>query len=139
MQFNVFINFDGNCRKAVEFYAKAFNSEVKNLMTYGEAPPEDGMSMPEADKNKVMYADIQIGGLNVMFMDMPTGMPLTIGNNVQPTISTSDKDEVKRIFEALKEGGQVNAELEKTFFSDLYGMITDKFGVIWQILYFVED
>ena len=40
MQLELFINFNGNCREAVEFYAKVFKSSVNNLMTYGEAPPD---------------------------------------------------------------------------------------------------
>ncbi|MCL2689518.1 MAG: VOC family protein, partial [Chitinispirillia bacterium] len=34
-----------------------------------------------------------------------------------------------------KEGGNVGMELQKTFYSELYGMVTDKFGVTWQILH----
>lgn len=37
-----------------------------------------------------------------------------------------------RIFNLLKEDGQVIMELQATFGSDLYGSLTDKFGVNWQ-------
>lgn len=136
MKFELFINFDGNCREAAEYYAKVFRSEVKNLMTYKQAPPDPSYEMTEADKDKVMYADVQIGGLTVMLMDMPSGSPLTVGNNINPTVSTDDKDEVARLFNELKEGGEVYMELQKTFYSELYGMVADKFGVIWHILYY---
>lgn len=136
MQLEIFINFDGDCREAADFYAKVFNSEVKNLMTYEQAPPDPSYQLPEADKGKVMYADIQIGNFTVMLMDMPSGMPLTKGNNINPTLSMDDKDEVERIFKELAQGGIVGQELQKTFFSELYGMVTDKFGVIWQLLYY---
>ncbi len=132
----MFINFDGNCREAAEFYAKAFGSKVSNLMTFSEAPPNPAYEMPEADKDKVMYVGVPMGDTVLMMMDMPTGMPLKMGNNISPTLSLNDKAEVERVFKALSEGGTVDQELQKTFFSDLYGMITDKFGVIWQILYY---
>ena len=138
MQFELFINFGGNCREAVAHYAKVFKSEVKNLMTYGQAPPDPNYTLEESDKDRIMYADVQIGGLTVMFMDMPSGSPLTVGNNINPTISTDDKEEVARLFNELKEGGEVYMELQKTFFSELYGMVADKFGVIWQILYYTR-
>ena len=32
-----------------------------------------------------------------------------------------------------KEGGPVNMELGKTFFSEPFGMVTDKFGITWQL------
>ncbi len=138
MQFQIFINFDGNCLEAANFYAKVFKSEVKNLLTYGQTPPDPNYVLSEADKDKVMYADVQVGDMTVMVMDMPTGMPLTVGNNITPTISSSDKDEIKRLFDELSEGGKVDQELQKTFFSELYGMVTDKYGIIWQLLYYAK-
>lgn len=133
MSFSLFINFDGECRQAVEFYAKVFKSEVMGLMGYDQMPPDPSYTIPEEDKSKVMYACVPICGCNVMFCDLPAEMPLVKGNNISPTISPDSMDEVRRIFNELKEGGTVDMELAKTFWSDLYGMVTDKFGVIWQI------
>jgi len=138
MQLELFFNFDGNCREAAEFYAKVFKSEVKNLMTFEQAPPNPDYPLHEADRNKIMYSDVQIGGITVMLMDTPTGWPLIVGNNINPTISMDSKEEVERIFNELKEGGEVHMELQQTFFSEWYGMVKDKYGVIWQILYYVR-
>jgi len=138
MQLEMFINFDGNCREAVEFYAKIFKSTVNNLMTYKEAPPEPGYITPEADKDRVMYAGVPIGGMTVMFMDMPSDSPLTIGDNINPTVNVEDKDEVTRIFNELKEGGEVFFELQKTFYSEWYGMVKDKYGVIWHVMHYTR-
>jgi len=138
MQLELFINFDGNCREAVEFYAKVFKSSVNNLMTYGDAPPIPGYPLNEADKDKIMYAGVPVGGVVVMFMDFPSGGGFVKGNNINPTVSSGDKDEVTRIFNEMKEGGEVHMELQKTFFSEWYGMVEDKFGVIWQILYYTR-
>ena len=139
MNLELFFNFDGNCREAVAFYAKVFKSEVKNLMTFGQAPPDPNFPLQEADRDKLMYADVKIGGVTVMFMDMPSGFPLVAGNNINPTISMDSKEEVERIFNELKDGGEVSMELQQTFFSELYGMVKDKFGIIWQILYYKRE
>jgi PhnB protein len=139
MKFELFINFEGNCREAVAFYAKVFKSEVKNLMTYSQAPPDPNCPVNEADKDKVMYADVQIGDVNVMFMDMTCEWPLKVGNNINPTISMPCKEEIERIYNELKEDGEVYMELQTTFFSELYGMVKDKFGVIWQILHYADE
>ena len=138
MQLELFFNFDGNCREAAEFYAKVFKSEVKNLMTFEQAPPNPDYPLQEADRNKIMYSDVQIGGVTVMLMDTPTGWPHIVGNNINPTISMDSKEEVERIFNELKEDGEVHMELQQTFFSEWYGMVKDKYGVIWQILYYVR-
>jgi len=138
MQLEMFINFDGNCREAVEFYAKVFKSTVNNLMTYGDAPPDPNYTVSEADKNRVMYAGIPVGGMTLMFMDFPSGSEMAMGDNIYPTISTDNKDEITRLFNELKEGGEVHAELGQTFFSDWYGMVQDKFGITWHILHYAR-
>ena len=136
MKLELFIYLDGNCREAVEFYAKVFKSEVSNLMTYGQAPPDPNCQISELDKDKVCYAGVKIGDSVVMFCDMPTGLPVFVGNNISPTVSMSDKEEVKRIFDELKDDGEVLVELQQTYFSELYGMVEDRFGVIWQVLFY---
>src|SRR5690606_40073884 len=40
-------------------------------------------------------------------------------------------DEAHRIFNALASGGTVDMPLTKTFWSPLYGQVTDQFGVGW--------
>jgi len=139
MKLEMFINFDGDCREAVEFYAKVFKSEIGNLMTYSDMPPDPNYPLNEADRDRIMYAGIPVGGMVLMFMDAPSGHPLTVGDNITPTISTDDKDEVTRLFNELKEGGEVIVELGQAFFSEWYGMVKDRFGVIWQILHYVPQ
>ena len=131
MKLEMFINFDGNCREAVEFYAKVFKSEVRNLMTYGDAPSEADYTAPEADKGRIMYAGIPMGGMVVMFSDVPSGSGFIKGNNVTPTVSMDDKDEVARVFNELKKGGNVYMELGQAFSSVLIGVVEDRFGVVW--------
>ena len=139
MQLELFINFDGNCREAAEFYAKVFKSEVNNLMTYGQAPDDPDNPIAEADKERICYSGVRIGGLTVMFSDVPSGSPFVVGNNISPTVSINDKEEVARVFNELKVDGEVYMELQQTFFSELFGMLKDKFGVIWQILYYIRE
>ena len=138
MKLEMFITFDGNCREALEFYAKVFKTEIGNFMTYGDAPPDPDYPMSDADRDRVIYAGLPVGGMVLMFSDVPSGSEFICGNNVCPTIGSDDKDEIVRLYNELKEGGEVYMELEPTFFSDLFTMIEDKFGIIWQISYY-ED
>jgi len=131
----MFINFDGNCREAVEFYAKVFKTEIINFQTYSEAPSEHGYVTPEADKNRVMYAGLAIGDRTVMFSDAPAGGGFVRGNNVCPTLAVGDKAELTRIYNELKDGGEAYMELQPTFFSELFAMVEDRFGVIWQLTF----
>ena len=127
-----FVSFNGNCREAVEFYAKVFGLGTPKFMTYGDMPPGDDMELGEAEKGLIMYTDLNISGDLVMFCDTPPGMPYIQGNSISLTVVTKDEDEITRLFGELGDGGEVEMELQKTFWAKLYGALTDKFGIHWQ-------
>ncbi|RZT22623.1 VOC family protein [Fictibacillus sp. BK138] len=135
MSVDVYLNFNGNCRDAVEFYAEVFKTERPQIMTFGEAPPNPNYELPEEAKNLVMHTRLNIDGSNVMFSDTFPGMPFVEGNNVTLAIVNKDIDQIKSMYEGLKEGGEVVMELQETFWSKLYGQVTDKFGIHWQLNY----
>lgn len=128
MSFDVFLNFDGDCRKAIDFYANVFKSEPISLMTYGDAPGTDA-----ADKDRIIFASLPVFGHNVMFSDCPSGSEYVKGTNIALTLGCDDKVEIDGIFTALSNGGEVAMPLDKTYFSEYYGMVTDKFSVTWQL------
>jgi len=131
MTFDVFLNFDGDCRAALDFYAGIFNIETPpRIMTYDQSPEGD---FGEENEGRILHASLPIFGCNVMFSDCPAGSRYVKGTNVALTLGTFDGGEVNRIFDALAEGGNVAMPLGKTFFSELYGMVTDKFGITWQL------
>ncbi|MDR0768088.1 MAG: VOC family protein [Methanosarcinales archaeon] len=136
MTFSAFINFSGNCREAVTFYAKVFNQDVPSFSTYGDMPSADpNFSITDDMKKLVMYSSLNIGGTNVMFSDMPPGFKFIVGNNVTLVFGSKDKEEIQIVFSRLAEGGSVACELQETFYAALYGMIVDKFGITWQIIW----
>ena len=63
--FDVFLNFKGDCREALDFYADVFNTKPEGLMTYGDAPPSEGYAAPAADKDRIMYYMMRIYGSNI--------------------------------------------------------------------------
>ena len=129
MSFDVFLNFDGDCRAAIEFYVEVFKLDMpESIMTYGEAP---GFSGEGADR--IIYASLPIFGCNVMFSDCPPNSGYVKGTNIALTLGSTDADEIKRLYSALSNDGYINMELGKTFFSELYCMVTDKFGITWQL------
>ncbi|WJH37535.1 VOC family protein [Paenibacillus sp. CC-CFT747] len=132
MSVDVYLNFNGNTREAVEFYAEVFGLEVPKMMTFGEVPPNPEYALPEAAKDMIMHTRLTISGSNVMFSDVFPGMPFVVGNNITLAYVTESEDEIRSAFDRLKEGGSVNMELQETFWSKCYGMLTDKFGVQWQ-------
>ena len=138
MSLSVFITFNGNCRKALEYYEKAFKAKAGHVMTYGEIPKDPSGKenscgeLPPGSEKLIAFSDLEVPGGRLMLGDVPPGMPFTAGNNITITFETKDKEEIKRLYNDLKKGGSVGMELQKTFWSDLYGMVTDKFGINWQ-------
>ena len=135
----MFINFDGECAEALDFYENAFGSSVENVLKYSDTPSSEDYTVPEADKDRIMYAGIPMGNMTMMFMDLPSGSSFTKGNSISPTVSFENNEDVQRVFEALSEGGIVLTAPTKTFFSDLYASVEDKFGIIWQILHYDSE
>ena len=129
MSLDVFLTFNGECRSALEFYAQVFNQKPDQVMTFGQNPD----SSAEEDKDKILYACIPIQGCNVMFSDCSSDSAFIKGNNISLTIGLDDEEEIKKTFNKLTEGGKIGMKLGKTFFSELFGMVTDKFGINWQI------
>src|ERR1700761_806384 len=128
MKMSVHLNFSGNCKDAFAFYQKVFRAETPFLMTYGQSP--QAVPVPADWKDKVMHTSIPIGGSVLMGCDTPPTTAKPMGG-FQVCVEDKDQQEVKRIFDSLSEGGTVSMPLQKTFWSPLFGMLTDKFGVNW--------
>ncbi|MEH7239146.1 VOC family protein [Bacillus sp. JJ1562] len=135
MSVDVYLVFNGNCREAVEFYAKVFNCETPKIMTFGQSPQSPEYQLPEEAKDLVMHSRLNIDGSNVMFSDNFPGQPYTVGDNVTLALISKNVNDLKSWYEQLKDGGTVVMELQETFWSKLYGQVTDKFGIQWQINY----
>ena len=135
-----YLNFDGDGQEAVHFYTDVLGGDLVGIATYGEAPDMGGGEVPEEARDMVMNAQINFNnGNTLMISDVPPGMgmPFQKGNSVSITVLFNDVEEARGIFYKLSEGGKVSMELQKTFWSPLYGNLTDRFGVDWQIS--VED
>jgi PhnB protein len=132
MAVDVYLNFNGNCREAAEFYAEVFGTEKPEIMTFGEAPPNPDYQLPEEAKDLVMHTRLNISGSNVMFSDVFPGQPFVAGNNISLAFVSDNQDEIKSAFSKLSDGGTVRMELQETFWSKSYGSLKDKFGIEWQ-------
>jgi PhnB protein len=135
MAIAVYINFNGNCREAVEFYAQVFGTDNPHMMAFGDAPANPQFTLPEEAKSLIMHAQLNIQGSTVMFSDVCPGMPFVAGNNISLAVVSKNIDDIQSFFSKLKEGGKVNMDLQETFWSKCYGQVTDKFGIQWQLSY----
>jgi PhnB protein len=126
-----YLQFDGRCEEAIEFYKTALGAEVEQLMHFKDAP--DQSMITPGSENKVMHACLRIGDTKVMASDGHCrGEPSFQGFSL--TLMTPSVADAERLFRALEAGGAVQMPLTKTFFSPSFGMLADRFGVSWMIL-----
>lgn len=134
MQIQPYLFFDSRCEEAIEFYRQALGAEVTMLMRFKDSPepPQPGITPPGSDE-KVMHASLRIGDATVMASDgRCLGQPSFQGFAL--SITAPDDAQAERLFAALREGGQVQMPMSKTFFSSRFGMVADRFGVGWMVI-----
>jgi PhnB protein len=101
-------------------------------MRFKEGPDQGGL--PAGWGEKVMHAAFKVGDTTIMASD---GHGRERNLNFQGfalTLQVKTEAEADRLFHALSDGGQVQMPLAKTFFSAKFGMVTDRFGVLWMVI-----
>jgi PhnB protein len=129
-----YLFFDGRCEEAAEFYRRTLGAEVVTVLRFKDSPdpPPPGM-VPPGSENKVMHMALRIGESVVMASDgSAAGKPNFQGFSL--SLTAKDGAEATRVFAALADGGQVKMPLGKTFFSQHFGMLADRFGVSWMVI-----
>ena len=127
MKMNPYLSFKGDCETAFKYYEQHLGAEVGGFFRYtgtslaGNVP---GLV------DKIMHGNITIGGQLLQAADVapdqyetPQGFSLTL--------QVKSVADAERMFNALASGGQVRMPLEKTFWAERFGVVTDRFGVPW--------
>lgn len=134
MQVQPYLFFEGRCEEALEFYRSALGAEVTTLLRFKESPepPQPGMIAP-GNEDKVMHANFNIGDTQIMASDgCASGQASFQGFAL--SITAANDAEADRFFNALADGGQVKMPIGRTFFSPRFGMVADRFGVLWMVI-----
>lgn len=121
-----YLNFDGNCREAMNFYQRCLGAELY-VMPFSEAP---GDFAKEA-KDRIMHARLSKGAAILMASDTMPGTPFVPGNNFSVTVHCESLEEIEKLFSAFAENGKVTMPLQDMFWGARFGMINDQFGINW--------
>lgn len=132
---NPYLNYNGNTEEAFNFYRSVFGGEFAGLQKFRDTPEAD--KLPEKDRDKIMHIALPIGKNILMATDAldSYGQKLHQGNNFYITVSVESEQEAKEIFNNLSQGGEIELELQRTFWAESFGMFRDKFGIQWMIDY----
>ena len=125
-----YLNFDGQARKAMEFYRKCLGGNL-SLMTFADAP---GDTPPEL-KERIMHACLTLPSAKIMASDTMPGAEYRRGNHISVCLACESLEEIERIFASMAEGGKVEMPLDNVFWGARFGTLTDRFGINWLFNY----
>ena len=130
-QLCAYLSFDGNCVEAMKYYERVLGAKLDALITYADMPGAD--APPPSHANRIMHACLVHPDFSLMAGDTPPGVPYKGMNGVMLALTYPTAGEARRVFEALADKGRVDMPLAETFWADIFGMVTDRFGTPWGI------
>lgn len=126
---NPYLSFKDNARAAMEFYKGVFGGKLV-ISTFKEF----GASQNPGDDNKIMHSMLEAdNGITFMASDTPPGMTYRPGANISMALSGDNKAELTAYFEKLSAGGTIQQPLAQAPWGDMFGMLSDKFGIVWMV------
>ncbi|MEH6680576.1 MAG: VOC family protein [Sediminicola sp.] len=123
-----YLNFNGNCREAMEFYRDCLGGTLE-LQQVGDSPK--GKHLPETMKDRILHASLKKGNMVLMGTDLVPDNGIGKGNSISILLTSPNKEEIVAYHTNLKENGRVTHALDTTGEGLLFGGLTDKYGNHW--------
>ena len=79
-----------------------------------------------------MYAKLD-GDIVLLASDNPHNSQTKNTGQFGLSLEGSEETVLTGYFEKLSENGQITAPLMKQFWGDMFGMVTDQFGISWMV------
>ena len=136
-KFNPHVTYNGNCEKAFDFYKTIFGGNYSKVIRYNEMHQESGApSVPAEVGNQIRHIELPLNNDTLLIGsdNAEHGSPeLNVGNNLKISITTDERSEGERLFNALSQEGTVKVPFGDSFWGSFYGSLIDKFGIHWLI------
>ncbi|AFU04670.1 VOC family protein [Nocardia brasiliensis] len=122
------LNFRGDARAALEFYQSVFGGHLA-VVTYKDA----GDVEDESAADQVMWGQVLAeNGFHVMAYDVPARMSYRQGeNSFFVSLRGETAEEITGYWETLRADATVVVPLGPAGWAPAYGMLRDRFGVVW--------
>jgi PhnB protein len=118
-----------NCKEAIEYYQSVFGGEIKNTQL------ADGIEMFKGHVGKYIHAELHINDDCILYFADIFNTDIKKGNFIQLALDLESEEEINRLYETLSKEGQVKMELQDTFWNAKFAVVTDKYGVTWELNY----
>lgn len=125
---NPYLGFKGDAARAIAHYEKALGAKVEGVMRWSEGP----MRVAPEMKDRVMHAELAIGGGRIMICDEP--QPSSTESNIHVCLHLDDNADMAKKFDALAVGGRVLMAIHDAFWGATFGMLKDAFGIQWMFV-----
>jgi PhnB protein len=125
-----YLAFNGKCKAAFEFYAKALGGQIVMIMTKGESPMA-GQTPPD-QKGHIMHAAMKVGDYMLEGSDAPPEH-YRKPQGFSVALDIKEPAEAERVFKALTENGTVQMPMQETFWAQRFGMLIDQFDIPWMV------
>ena len=103
MKLEAYLFFPGNTEEAMTFYQGIFGGEL-SITRRGDVDP----TAAESEKDLVINAALDSGAFTLRASDRSDATS-DVQTRIELTVNGSDEDDLRRIFDALSEGGTVKA------------------------------
>jgi PhnB protein len=125
---NPYLNFNGNARQALEFYASVFGGDL-SLNTFAQYGAADS---PDAER--IMHGMLETDtGYTIMGADITGDMEHHPMAGFSVSLSGDEADSLRGYWEKLSASGTTMMPLQKQVWGDEFGMCVDGFGVSWLV------
>lgn len=134
---NPYLVYNGNCEEAFNFYKKVFRGADLHITRYKEAPEEAKKFFPNASDENILHATLKIDE-NMVIMgndhaDSSPQLAKSFSVDFYLYVDIDSPKEAIRIFNELSIAGKVIMPIVETFWSPVYGILTDRFGINWKL------
>jgi PhnB protein len=137
-----YLNFNGTCLEAFEFYKSIFGGEFSYVGRFSEMPLQEGESIPDEIKDLIMHISLPINdNMTLMGSDVHEsfGQTAVQGSSVELMVALNDKEEALRVWERLSEDAKILMDFHAAFWGDYYGNLIDKYGIRWSVNCPIEE
>ncbi|MFS8113305.1 VOC family protein [Rhizobium jaguaris] len=127
MRLSNYLFFTTNCEQALVFYETCGLGKIVEIKRYGV----DGIPTPPGFvQGQVMHAKFQGPGVLFYASDNDDAEPMRGSAHL---LEFEEPEQTKEMFARLTAGGMISTPLGKQPWSNLYGKLTDQFGVQWML------
>lgn len=118
-----------NCKEAIEYYQQIFGGKIKNTQL------ADGIEMFKGHEGKYIHAELHINEDCIIYFADSLGKQMINGNNILFGPDLESEEEITKIYHDLSQEGEIQMELQDTFWGAKHAIVKDKYGIAWELNY----